>query len=531
VIRQRLGRAFALATSGLLPAVMSPPVGWIFLQPLAWLPAIAVLSRLSGARAFLAGWAVGTLANLAVFYWIAGTIARFSNLPALAGYAVLGLVAAVFGAYVGVFALGLRRVLRTSGSLWPFAVSAWFVTCETLNPQLFPYLQGVGWFEYPRVFLLSSLTGIPGISFGILLANGLALQALLRRWPALAEPGLDDSTRALVRNAALGAALLAACVAWTGWRLDQIARVEAATEPLRVGLVQSGIGRTQRKAWLKADRESVTRGLLAQSEQALRDHPDLDVLVWPEGELPLPADHPRSLPVRAFARDHAVEIWTGGPHYAKSPEGARERYNSAYRIRSNGRVARRYDKNVLLPFGEFVPFEDRIPWLAKLKGPGRMTAGNELVVHDDGPARFVFMICYEAILSFYVRDAVRRDIDLLVNVTYDGWFGDTSEPHQHLMLAVAQAAQHGIPLVRSTTTGVSAVTSASGEFLGRSQPFRSEVVVAEVRPARVPAPYTRLGDWFAWGCAAASALLILRGRRVAPPNRASQPPATAPAGR
>jgi apolipoprotein N-acyltransferase len=510
----RARAALALTTSGLLPALMSPPLGWIFLQPVAWAPAIWALSKLAGTRAFLAGWCVGTLANLAVFYWIVETISRFSNLPWVAGVAALLLVAAAFGAYVGFFALGLRRVMDASGSWWPFAVSAWFVSCEFLNPQLFPYLQGVGWFEYPRVFLLSALTGISGLSFGILLLNCVALQAIVGRRSA---PGL-------VRNAALCVGLLALCFAFTHWRMREVARIEQTVSPLRVGLVQSNVERHQRLQLLKADPSVITRGLLDLSRLALRQHPDLDVLVWPEAELTHPASHPLSRPVRDFARDHQLEIWTGGPHYGKDSNGVRRKQNSAYRIRSTGEVDTRYDKNVLLPFGEFVPFEAQIPLLRKLRGPGRLLAGDGLVVYDDAPARFTFMICYEAILSAYVSDAVREDIDLIVNVTYDGWFGDTSEPHQHLMLAVAQAAQHGVPLLRSTTTGISAVVDAGGSFLARSRPFHREVVVAELRPVRVPAPYTTWGDWFAWGCVAVSALLILRGRKAealeAPPDRA-----------
>lgn len=504
---------------------MSPPIGWVFLQPLAWAPAISVLSRLQGRRAFAAGWAVGTLANLVVFYWIAETVARFSNLPMVAGAAVLGVVAAAFGAYVGVFALGLGSVIRASASWWPFGVAAWFVSCEFLNPQLFPYLQGVGWFEYPRVFLLSSLTGISGLSFGILLVNCVALQALQRlrsvaELPAFARtssPPDSPSSHGVARNAAISVLLLALCFAFTQWRMQEISRIEQTVPPLRIALVQSNLERLVRLRLQKADEGVITRGLLDQSRRALRDHPGLDVLVWPEAELTHPASHPKSRTIREFARDNQVEIWTGGPHFERDAQGVRRRFNSAYRIRSTGEVDRRYDKNVLLPFGEFVPFEDHIPLLAKLKGPGRLQAGAELVVYDDAPARFAFLVCYEAILSAYVRDAVREDIDLIVNVTYDGWFGATSEPHQHLMLAVAQAAQHGVPLVRSTTTGISAVLDARGSFLARSQPRKREVITAELRPVRVPAPYTTWGDWFAWTSVATSALLILRGRRSAAP--------------
>ena len=500
--------ALALAISGLLPLLMSPPIGWIFLQPFAWAPALGVFSKLAGRHAFFAGWGVGTLANLAVFYWIVETISRFSNLPAPAAVLILLIVAASFGAYVGVFALGVARVKQAAGSWWPFAVAAWFTACEFLNPQLFPYLQGVGWFEHPRVFLLSTLTGISGISFLLLLVNGVVLQ-------------LAGSERGhALRNAAITLGLIAASLAYTSHRLAVIERREADVEPLRIALVQSGLERQRRSELLAEDPDAVLRGLLEQSAQALQADPEIDVFVWPEGELSHAPRHPRSRSLRSFAHRHGVEIWTGGRHHSRDDAGRRQRYNSAFRILRSGEVGRRYDKNVLLPFGEFVPFEERIPILKKLRGPGRMEAGDEIVIYEDAPARFAFTICYEAILSFHVRRAVREDVDLLVNVTYDGWFGRSSEPYQHLMLAVAQAAQHGVPLVRSTTTGISAVLDARGAFLARSRSFEREVITADLRPLRVPAPYTRLGDCFAWACVLASLGLMLRPRRhaAAPPE-------------
>jgi apolipoprotein N-acyltransferase len=124
-----------------------------------------------------------------------------------------------------------------------------------------------------------------------------------------------------------------------------------------------------------------------------------------------------------------------------------------------------------------------------------------------------------------VRDGVRDGLNLLVNLTFDGWFGDTAEPHQHLMLALVQSAQHGVPLVRSTGTGISAIADARGVVTARGGVMQREVVVGDVRPVRVPSPYTALGDWFAWACAAISALLLVsaaRGRSASSPaNTAS----------
>jgi apolipoprotein N-acyltransferase len=495
----------ALLVTGLLPGVMSPPVGWIFLHPIAWIPAFAVFDRLSGRRAFLAGWLVGSLEKLVVLYWITHSIAVFSNLPGWVGVLCTVLVAAAFGLHLGFFAWGFGRIRRASGSWWPFAIAAWFTACEFLNPQLFPYYHGVGWYRYPSIFLLVSLTGISGVSFLVVLVNALLLEGLR----ALRAPA---ARRSSLRNAALGLVLLVLAFGWSAWRDARIARAEAETPPLRIALVQSNLLRDERRAVFRQSRSGVADLLVSMSREALEADPSIDVFVFPEDELWSAPSDPWNAAIPRFARENGVEVWTGGAHFERR-DGRRRKYNSAYRIRADGTIDPPYDKNVLLPFGEFVPFEDVFPVLKKIQGPGRLLAGTETKVFQRGDTRFAFFICYEVILQSFVRDAVRRGVNLLVNLTFDGWFGDTAEPHQHLMLALVQSAQHGVPLVRSTGTGISAIADARGVVTAHGGVFRREVVVGDVRPVRVPSPYTALGDWFAWVCVAASALLLVRGRR------------------
>jgi apolipoprotein N-acyltransferase len=177
-------------------------------------------------------------------------------------------------------------------------------------------------------------------------------------------------------------------------------------------------------------------------------------------------------------------------------------------LRSDGAIDPRYDKNVLVPFGEYVPFGERLPWLVKAIGRTPFAAGDGLPLYDAGAARFAFLICYEAILPEFVRDPVQRGANLLVNLTYDGWFGDSAEPAQHAMLVAVQAAQLGVPVIRSTTTGISALIDARGRFVGRAELFERKVLVGDLAPLRAPGLYVAWGAWFAWSCVAVSALLL-----------------------
>ncbi|MFQ5417767.1 MAG: apolipoprotein N-acyltransferase [Myxococcota bacterium] len=489
------------AQSGFVP--LAHPV---FLVPVVWVPAFAVFARIDGMRALLAGWLVGATAVALGFSWIADTVSRFSSLSAPAAAAVLAAFSLASGLYAGLFAWGFGRVRRAAGRGWPLGVALWFTACEFAYPQIFPYAQGHAWYQLPQVFLVSALTGISGVTFLAIWCNASVLQAL----EVLRDPGGDR--RACATNAALLAVAIAGTLAWSAHREAVIERAEAEVAPLRVALVQPNYDVERRRAMRRMEPDIFARDLVSLSSEALARDGDIDVFIWPEGALAGDPREPRNTAVREFARAAGVEIWTGANVRPKGT-GRRKTHNSAYRIGPDGAVDARYDKTLLIPFGEYMPFEGAIPALRRIRGPGDFARGEGIAVYRDGPARFAFLICYEAIQSAYVRGGMDRKPELLVNVTFDAWFGDTAEPVQHLQLAAVQSAHYGVPLLRSTTTGISAFVDARGVIRDQTRVFTREVLVRDVKPVHVPSPYGRFGDWFGWGCVAAGAGLLLRSRR------------------
>lgn len=499
-------RWFALAAllfSGVVQALISPPLNWVVLHPLSWVPAFWVFSQLTGRRALVAGWLVGAAANFVIFYWIVHTVGSFSNLPMPVGIGVLCLFALGVGFYVGIFAWGFGAVRSAAGPYWPFGIAGWFAVCEFVNPQLFPYFQGVAWYQLPDFFLIVSLTGVAGVTFLVIACNGVALQALecLR--------GGGERPKAVALNAGILCLLVFGAVAWSAHRLDQIERAEAEAETLRVALIQPNYT-VEDYDELRSTPSVIAAEFVAMSRDALAEDGAIDVFVWPEKALIRSPLHKINRVVREFARDAGVEVWTGGDYKKRDDSGARQFFNSAFRVDATGRMDHRYDKMILLPFGEFMPLVDVFPVLGKIDGVGDYSAGTELPVYESDPARFVFLICYEAIRSEFVDDAVGQRANLLVNLTFDGWFGDTSEPTEHLMLAAVQSAQYGIPLVRSTTTGISAFVDARGVITASTGVFTRETLVADVKPMQVASPYAELGDWFVACCGLGSAALLLR---------------------
>jgi apolipoprotein N-acyltransferase len=499
----------SLLFSGLAQAAISPPLNWIVLHPVSWVPAMAVFSRLEGRRALLAGWAVGIAAELAIFCWLPGTVSRFGNLPVPVGVMVWLLFAVLTGFYTAVFAWGFSRLRRLGGRRWPFVIAVWFCALEFLNPQLFGYLQGVAWYQVPHVFLVSAVTGVSGVSFLVMLCNGVALQGF-----ELVRGHAGVSSRAWITNVAGLALLVAAAMAVSSARRGEIDAAEREAKPLRLAIIQPNHTIPRREAMLKERSDVFARDLVSLSRDALASSPGrIDAFVWPEGALRADPGQRRNVSVLEFARETGSEVWTGANHYER--EGARNTasHNSAFRILADGRLDTRYDKNVLVPFGEYVPFKDVVPLLARIDTVGDFDAGTTVPRYDHQGARFVFLICYEAIRSGFVREATRDDVNLVVNVTTDAWYGLLSEQSQHLMLVATQAAMNGLPVVRSTTTGTSAFIDARGMITASTGTFTRETLVREVRPVRVASVVSRWGDWFAWSCVAASAALLAASRR------------------
>lgn len=494
----------ALLLSGTFQVLASAPASLWWLELFCWLPALWVLCRLEGWRALLAGWLVGVSANIAIFWWLIHTVKTFAYMPtALAALVLLGF-SLFWGAYMAAFGLGARWVRRAAGPWWPVALALWFVSCEYLNPQLFPYFQGVTWYEQTRVFLLSSLTGVSGLSFLIVLANALLLLLLERRREAAPFAG------PVLRNAAVLAGVVLIAVAWSSIQLRRIDAAEAVAPMTKVALIQPNQTVKEIMAGKKGDKNWLLNDFLAMSREVEAEQPDVDVYVWPEGAVRGGPKNKRNVALLRFAKRANAEVWAG-TSISMRKNGQKTRHGAAYRIDADGRVDEPYLKTILLPFGEFMPLRNVFPILRKIRGVGNFTPGDGARVFETPHGRMSYVICYEAIRPRYVRQALDGGADILVNGTYEGWFGDSGCPHQHLMLAAVQSASHGVPMVRAATTGISAFIDPRGRVQQATPVFERTTLVGEARHYTVPTPYTALGDWFAWLAMGLSFGLLYRG--------------------
>ena len=446
---------------------------WVAVAPL-----IVIAESSRSRRAFRLGWIGGVVGLAMAFSWLVHAFrvfGGFSLVPAVILFlAPISWMALQLGLFCGALAwlgplpLGLAAPIT-------------YVAIEFLFPTLFPWRLGNT--QYRLIPLLQSgeLAGPFLLDFVIVWVNaGLVL--LLR-----------DNRRGPL-TAALASTLLVGVYGVT--RVTAVESDRAIARSIRVGVVQGNIGVER-----KGDRSFFRRNLDDYRRLSAALAPEVDLLIWPEtvvqrpiavaARVPSPEAHP-------FPDSPRPLVFGGLAIDDSGPE--RRLYNSAFLLDAAGEIAGRYDKRILVPFGEYLPFADWLPWLRRVSpASGHFTAGTRPnVLIADGNVRVGPLICYEDVIPGPARAAVAAGAQLLLNLTNDAWYGDSAEPLQHQALAVWRAVETRRDFVRSTNTGLTAVTSATGTVLAVLPVFTEGAAAVEVRLLDGTTFYARYGDVFAW---------------------------------
>jgi len=477
--------------SGAVFYVLSTPRELAFLQWMAWVPLCIALQGNRPRRDFFLGWLSGVMLHLVGFYWIVHTISVFSNLPLPVALFVLCVFAAYGALPFGLLGLAVPR-LRARYGAWSILVTpAVWVTIEALFPMLFPFHQGDVQFRLLPILQLASITGIAGVSYLVMASN----VAIFELWRAA-----RDRTRIPWPPLLVTAAMLLGVYVWGAQRVQRIDAEIAASPRLRIGLIQGNYGVQERR---KTSSAQIFERYERLSDEAVRKGATL--LIWGEGASPFYPGKQWSK-VEAFVRDRRVDLITGGSG-SRQVEGQVLHHNSAYGLEHEDAPGsqQRYDKMILLAFGEYLPFSDWFPSLkGKISGIGDFTPGTEPSLftfqQPGGQVRALLLICYEAILERFVQERAAGAPNLLVNITHDAWFGDTSCPHQFLMLVVPRAVEHGSSMARVANTGISAVIDPTGRIRDQTPVFEQAVIVEDVTLSQFPTPYRQWGRAFVIVC-------------------------------
>jgi apolipoprotein N-acyltransferase len=274
-------------------------------------------------------------------------------------------------------------------------------------------------------------------------------------------------------------------------------------------MIQGNIPQTVK--WDPAALPSTLQVYIDSTESAARSGADL--IIWPETATSFlfqPNDaYPFALSkyrayreqLLALARTIRKPILFGAPAiYLHRGPSIR---NRAYLVSADGEITGYYDKIQLVPFGEYIP----VKWVVGryvhhilVESIGEFTSGEGPVVFNVDGAHLGVLICYESIFPDLARNAVRAGADILVNLTNDAWFGNSSAPYQLLAMTVIRAVENHKPVIRVGNTGISAVIMPTGEVVGATKIFTRVTELQTVSATKGHTFYTEYGDVFAHVC-------------------------------
>lgn len=473
--------------AGAVSAFAFEPVGWwpLLLVGIAALCELLDRTKAQG-RSILIGWAFGVGQFVVGLNWIATSFTYQSNMPAWLGWiavVLLSLYLAIYPAIATGFAWRFGRDDRVV--LVTVLGGAWAVT-EWLRATIFtgfPWNPAAAAVAPTPLIDITPLIGTYGLSMIVVLLGGAIWLEYYRKWLPL---------------------LVILAVTAFFWLLPS-SRVPP--DPLtvqNVRIVQPNIG--QQDKWRPGFDEEAARRLAALSG-APSGEPRL--LLWPEAAVTDPLDDARSGEHQAmamFQRTRAASLLGAGDLLLTGGIAVSSRdgvhvdaaANSIFILGPGGRVVGRYDKAHLVPYGEYLPMR---PLLSSI-GLSRLAPGDLDFTPGPGPrsidlggewGKVGFDLCYEIIFSGHVVDARDRP-RFIFNPSNDAWFGAWGPP-QHLAQARLRAAEEGLPVLRATPTGISAVIDARGDVV-KSLPWRTAGVIdAELPPAAVsPPPFARFGN-------------------------------------
>jgi apolipoprotein N-acyltransferase len=477
-------------------------LGW--LSPACLLLALKGLGpRRAAGVAFGAAW----LAHAAILHWIWVVTVRYGGAPSFVGV----LAPLVPGGYMALCVALMGYAwgwLNERGVGGPVVAAVLWVATDHLRTFLFGGLPWatLGYTQHANSVLLPlvTLTGVYGLAFVIAL-GGAGLAGSIDR----GIRGLRLRRSDLAAMAAVPLIHIATLGLSTGVD-ERVGARDAAT--LRIAAVQGNVDQIMK--WDGAVLGQTVTRYIELSEQAVEQGAQL--VVWPETAVPGALEYdPATLSrLRRFVQDTGAALVLGsvGIELDEDREQIERFFDSAFLIDSSGRMAPRYDKTHLVPFGEYVPLR---ALLGRLVGvfasgiaqddvsPGPAPRSLELALEAGEPPILVGIpICYELLFPDLVRRFAADGAQVLLAITNDAWYGRTGAPHQFLAITAMRSAETRTWTVRAANTGVSAIIDASGRVLDATAIFESGFVIADV-PLRAPDEqtfYVRHGDLFTYLC-------------------------------
>lgn len=435
-------------------------------------------------QGFLLGYACGIVWYLGTCYWVYDTMHQYGGLNVAIAVFVLVLFALYLGLYHGVFGLLFSLLARRDSynRLALVAAPLLWVTIELARTRIsgFPWdLVGITQIDNIPLTRIATFTGVYGLSFEIALVNVALAAAFL----------VPRAKRKTLLIASLSAAVLLQAGRWMP------APVLPADDT--AVLLQQNLP-AESEPWTTDDFARNLHEFSALSLTATSSA-RADLIVWPESPAPFQTnDMVFREAVSDLARQSQAWLVVG----SIGVESPQKIFNSATVVSPTGDWDGRYSKIHLVPFGEYVPFASVFSFASGLtQAVGNFTPGTSHAPLQAGNQQLGIFICYESIFPNEVRQLVAQGAQVLVNISNDGWYGDSGAWAQHLNQARMRAVENHRWLLRDTNTGLTASIDPYGRVVAHLERKTRAALPAPYALISATTFYSEHGDWFAYLCA------------------------------
>ena len=513
---------FACA-SGLLLPLCFPNFDFGLLAWIALIPLHLALDQCGKQRAFWIGWLSGIIGFTGIMAWVVTAMTTYGKVPEVISYAILLLLTGYLGLYIALYSLAvvwLRELIPRYGIF--FAPCFW-VALEWLRTYLlsgFPWcLLGYSQYQELELIQIADHTGVYGVSFLVVLVNLALAEWLLWMMPFFRRFHPVQLPWELLTTAAAFMVL--------SWFYSSAVLSDDNTQSMKpsvtVGLVQPNVD--QAIKWDAVFRNETMQRFERLTAQ-LGTHTDL--IVWPEASTPFLFEREKDYQVElgSWAERAQAPILLGSPALRYYPDRRPYLLNSAYLLSPDGSLLGRYDKQHLVPFGEYIPLKTSLLFfLEKLvegigdfepgPGPTVLSLTPKARTHDPTPpsrsVKFGVAICYEVIFPDLVRRFAANGAEFLVTITNDGWFGPSSAPAQHFSMVVFRSVENHLAFARAANTGISGFVDPFGHIVSATPIFTEQALMGTIPIRHTRTFYSYYGDVFAYACVIICGLLLLFG--------------------
>ena len=482
--------------SGLLIFLSFPKADLSVLIWVALVPLLHAIRDKDLPGAFRTGFVTGLVYNIGLLYWIVFVVVHYGHLPLYAGVSVMLLLVMYLSLYPALFCTGLVYFRKRGMKTVLMAPLLW-TSLEYVKAHLF---SGFPWEDlaysqhgHLSLIQIADITGPYGVTFLIVLLNGIVYDCISA---IFLSP--EGKRRLPLTEIVVGAGLVLLVFGYGMYRIDSVKNTCGELDPIDILIVQGNIDQSVK--W-SPQFQKKTMGIYRELSTDASTT-EVSLVVWPETAVPFYFQDydERSRGVIDVTRKTGAWLLFGSPAYDRHGTDI-SFYNSAYLLSPDGCISGRYDKVHLVPFGEYIPLQKILFCIDKLVvGAGDFKAGDEIAPLSMGDKKIGTLICYEGIFPEISREYRLKGAGLLVNITNDAWYGNTSAPYQHLTIAAFRAIENRTYMIRAANTGISAIVDPSGRIISGPGLFERGTLRGTVYFTQHTTFYSRYGNIFTCFC-------------------------------